>query len=145
MCARKKYPFRLMPARFLFFQFSLESGLLQQDLDQFTLQVIWVVLLTSPLTWSTAKSFQLCLTLCHPIDGSPPGSPVPGILQARTLEWVASAFSTGDELLLLLSCFSRVQLLATPWTAAYQALRPWDCPGKSTGVGCHCVCINYYG
>ena len=42
---------------------------------------------------ATAKSFQLCPTLCDPIDGSPPGSPVPGILQARTLEWVAISFS----------------------------------------------------
>ena len=42
---------------------------------------------------AAAKSLQLCLTLCGPIDGSPPGSPVPGILQARTLEWVAIAFS----------------------------------------------------
>ena len=38
---------------------------------------------------AAAKSLQLCLTLCDPIDGSPPGSPIPGILQARTLEWVA--------------------------------------------------------
>ena len=44
---------------------------------------------------ATAKSFQLCPTLCDPIDGSPPGSPVPGILQARILEWVAIAFSEG--------------------------------------------------
>ena len=43
--------------------------------------------------YSAAKSLQLCLTLCDPIDGSPPGSPVPGILQARTLEWVAISFS----------------------------------------------------
>ena len=42
---------------------------------------------------ATAKSLQSCLTLCDPIDGSPPGSPVPGILQARTLEWVAISFS----------------------------------------------------
>ena len=41
---------------------------------------------------AAAKSLQLCLTLCDPIDGSPPGSPVPGILQARTLEWVAFTF-----------------------------------------------------
>ena len=40
-----------------------------------------------------AKSLQLCTTLCNPIDGSPPGSPIPGILQARTLEWVAISFS----------------------------------------------------
>ena len=42
---------------------------------------------------AAAKSFQSCLTLCDPVDGSPPGSPVPGILQARTLEWGATAFS----------------------------------------------------
>ena len=45
---------------------------------------------------AVAKSLQLCLTLCDPIDGSPPGSPVPGILQARTLEWVAITFSGND-------------------------------------------------
>ena len=44
-------------------------------------------------TFLTAKSLQLCPTLCDPIDGSPPGSPVPGILQPRTLEWVAISFS----------------------------------------------------
>ena len=43
---------------------------------------------------AAAKSLQLCLTLCDPTDGSPPGSPVPGILQARTLEWVAISFSS---------------------------------------------------
>ena len=42
---------------------------------------------------AAAKSLQSCLTLCDPIDGSPPGSPVPGILQARTLEWIATSFS----------------------------------------------------
>ena len=44
---------------------------------------------------ATAKSLQSCTTLCDPIDGSPPGSPVPGILQARILEWVAISFSNG--------------------------------------------------
>ena len=125
--------------------------------------------------------------LCDPIDGSPPGSPVPGILQARTLEWVVSSFSNAWKWKLKAKSFSRVWLFATPWTAAYQAplslgfsrqeywsrlpfpspmhrsekwkwsrsvvfdssrphglqptklLRPWDFPGKSTGVGCHCL------
>ena len=45
----------------------------------------------------TAKSFQSCLTLCDHVDGSPPGSPVPGILQARTLEWVAISFSNAGK------------------------------------------------
>ena len=68
-----------------------------------------------------AKSLQLCLTLCYPIDGSPPGSPVPGILQARTLEWVAISFSNAWKWKVKVKLLSRVWLLATPWTAAHQA------------------------
>ena len=60
---------------------------------------------------------------------------VPGILQARTLEWVAISFSNAWKWKVKVKSLSRVQLLATSWTAAYQA--PWDFPGKSTGVGCH--------
>ena len=59
--------------------------------------------------------------LCDPIDGSPPGSPVPGILQARTLEWVAISFSNAGKWKVKVKSLSRVRLLATPWTAAYQA------------------------
>ena len=59
--------------------------------------------------------------LCNPIDGSPPGSPVPGILQARTLEWVAISFSNAWKWKVKVKSLSRVQLLATPRTAAYQA------------------------
>ena len=89
---------------------------------------------------SEAKSLQLCLTVCDPIDGSPPGSPVPGILQARTLEWGAISFSNAWKWKVKVKLLSHVRLLATPWTAAYQApLGPWDFPGKSTGVGCHCL------
>ena len=60
--------------------------------------------MTYPVIYSAAaaaKPFELCLTLCNPIDGSPPGSPVPGILQARTLEWVAISFSRFPVLLTL--------------------------------------------
>ena len=136
---------------------------------------------------AAAKSLQSCLTLCDPIDGSPPGSPIPGILQARTLEWVAISFSNAWNWKMKVKSLSRVRLLATPWTAAHQAppsmvfsrqehwsgvplpspilesekwkwscsvvsdslrphrlqptrlLHPWDFPGKSTGVGCHCL------
>ena len=88
---------------------------------------------------AAAKSLQSCPTLCNPIDGSPPGSPVPGILQARTLEWVAISFSNAGKWKVKVNSFSRVRLFATPWTAAHQLLRPWDFPGKSTGVGCHCL------
>ena len=70
---------------------------------------------------AAAKSLQLCPTLCDPIDGSPPGSPVPGILQARTLEWVAISFSNAWKWKLKGKSLSRVRLLATPWTTAYQA------------------------
>ena len=70
---------------------------------------------------TTAKSLQSCLTLCDPIDGSPPGSPLPGILQARTLEWVAISFANAWKWKLKGKSLSRVWLLATPWTAAYQA------------------------
>ena len=93
--------------------------------------------LCSPAAAATAKSLQSCPTLCDPIDSSPPGSPVPGILQARTLEWVAISFSNAWKWRVKVKSFSRDRLLATPWTAAYQAPRPWDFPGKSTGVGCH--------
>ena len=70
---------------------------------------------------AAAKSLQLCQTLCNPIDSSPPGSPVPGILQARTLEWVATSFSNAWKWKVKVKSLSRVRLSATPWTAAYQA------------------------
>ena len=85
--------------------------------------VAWRILSITLLACATAavKSLQLCLTLCDPIDGSPPGSTVPGILQARTLEWVAISFSNAWKWKVKVKLLSRVQLFATPWTAAYQA------------------------
>ena len=88
---------------------------------------------------AAAKSLQSCPTLCEPIDGSPPGSAVPGILQAGTLEWVAISFSNAWKWKVKVKSLSRVQLSVTPWTAATRLLCPWDFPGKSTGVGCHCL------
>ena len=70
---------------------------------------------------TAAKSFQLWPTLCDPKDGSPPGSPVPGILQARALEWVAFSFSNAWKLKVKVKSLNRVRLLATPWTVAHQA------------------------
>ena len=70
---------------------------------------------------AAAKSLQSCPTLCDPVDCSPPGSPVPGILQARTLEWVAISLSNAWKWKVKVKSLSRFQLLATPWTAAYQA------------------------
>ena len=70
---------------------------------------------------AAAKSLQSCPTLCNPIDGSLPGSAVPGVLQARTLEWVAISFSNAWEWKVKVKSLSRVRLFAIPWTAAYQA------------------------
>ena len=76
-----------------------------------------------PQTQTTAtKSLQLCPILCDPIDSSPPGSPVPGILQARTLEWVDIFVYNAWKWKVKVKLLSRVQLSATPWTAAFQAL-----------------------
>ena len=70
---------------------------------------------------AAAKSLQSCPTLCDPIDSSPPGYPVPGILQARTLEWVAISFSNAWKWKVKVKSLSRVQLLVTPGTATHQA------------------------
>ena len=84
-----------------------------------------------------AKSLQSCLTLCDPIDGSPPGSPIPGILQARTLEWVAISFSNAWKWEM------KVKSLSLSHSSRPHGLQPtsllhlWDFPGMSTGVGCH--------
>ena len=83
---------------------------------------------------AAARSLQSCPTLCDPIDGSPPGSPVPGILQSRTLEWVAISFSNMWK-------WSR-SVVSDSWRhhglQPTRLLCPWDFPGKSTRVGCHC-------
>ena len=70
---------------------------------------------------AAAKLLQSCLTLCDPIDGSPPDSPIPGILQARTLEWIAISFSNAWKWKVKVKLLSRVWLLATLWTATHQA------------------------
>ena len=73
------------------------------------------------LCTAAAQSLQSCPTLCDPIDGSPSGSPVPGILQERTLEWLAISFSNAWKWKVKGKSLSRVWLLETPWTAAHQA------------------------
>ena len=70
---------------------------------------------------AAAKSLQSCLTLCDPIDGSSPGSPFHGILQARTLEWVAISFSNAWKWKVKVKSLRHAWLLATPWAVAYQA------------------------
>ena len=85
---------------------------------------------------ATAKSLQSCPTLCDPIDGSPPGSPIPGILQARTLEWVAISSNAWKWKV-------KVSVVSDPQRPhglqPTRLLHPWDFLGKSTGVGCHCL------
>ena len=83
---------------------------------------IWFHLHAVPAA-AAAKSLQSCPTLWDPIDGSPPGSTVPGILQARTLEWVAISFSNARKWKAKVKLLSCVRLLATPWTEAHLALR----------------------
>ena len=86
---------------------------------------LWLSGPLSPFLYTTiTKSLQSCPTLCDPIDGSPPGSPIPGILQARTLKWVAISFSNAWKWKVKVKSLSPVWLFATPWTAAYQAPRP---------------------
>ena len=87
----------------------------------YQLECVWFYSEYIILNAAAAKSLQLCPPLCNPIDGSPPGSPVPGILQARTLEWVAISFSNAGKWKVKVKSLSRVWLLATPWTAADQA------------------------
>ena len=70
---------------------------------------------------ATAKSLQSCPTLYYPIDSSPSGSPVPGIVQARILKWVAISFSSAWKWKVKVKSLSRVRLFATPWTAIHQA------------------------
>ena len=75
---------------------------------------LWVYAAAAKLLWSSP-------TLCYPIDGSPPGSTIPGILQARILEWVASSFSNAWKWKVKVKSLSCVRLSTTPWTAAHQA------------------------
>ena len=88
---------------------------------------------------ATAKSLQSCPTLCNPIDGSPPGSAISGILQARTLKWVPFPSSMHESekwkwIRSVMSDSSRLHELQPT-----RLFCPWDFPGKSTGVGCHCL------
>ena len=92
-----------------------------------------------PLPAAAAKSLESCPTLCDPIDGSPPGFPVTGILQARTLEWVAISFSNAWKWKVKVKSLSHIRLYRPYGLQPTRLLRPWDFPGKSTGVGCHCL------
>ena len=91
---------------------------------------------------AAAKLLQSCLTLCDPIDGSPPGSSVPGILQARTLEWVVISFSNAWKWKVKGKSLSRVRLFSIPWTTAYWAPPSLGFPRQEYWSGCHRLFSN---
>ena len=98
--------------------------------------------LVSLVIAAAVKSFQSCPTLCDPTDGSPPGFPVPGILQQEYWSGLPFPSPMHESKNVKVKWLSRVLLLAIPWTAACQAPQSMDFPGKSTGVGCHCLLHN---
>ena len=114
---------------------------------------VWLSLFTVPLQLSqcyllngyatAAKSLQSCPTLCDPIDGSPPGSAVPGILQARTPEWVAIS-SNAWKWKVKVKSLSRVRSSATPWTAAPQAPPSVGFSRQKYWSGCHCLLCSLW-
>ena len=103
-------------------------------LHKFSLIVHCIIFNT---TTATAKSLQSCPTLCDPIDGSPPGSPVPGILQERVLEWVAISFSNAWKWKWKWSRSVVSDPQRPHGLQPTRLLHPWDFPGKNTAVGCH--------
>ena len=114
---------KAFPSHFSWLYFDTTSELAREWENSICICIYFHLVLMSKHAAAAAavKSLQSCPTLCNPIDGSPPGSPVPGILQAGTLEWVAISFSNAWKWKVKVKSLSHVQLLATPWTAAYQA------------------------
>ena len=102
------------------FGWQSEIFLIPQELEILFIALFYDIITTAAAA-AAAKSLQSCPTLCDPIDGSPPGSRIPGILQARTLEWVAISFSSAWKWKVKVKPLSRVRPSATPWTAAFQA------------------------
>ena len=88
-----------------------------------------------------AKLLHSCPTLCDPIDGSPPGSPVPGILQARTLEWLAISFANAWKWKVKVKSLSHVWPLVTPGTPAYQAPPSMGFSRQEYWSGSHCLLL----
>ena len=92
---------------------------------------------------SAAKSLQLGPTLCDPIEGSQTGSPIPGVLQARTLEWITISFSNAWKWKVKVKSLSCVQLLVTPWTAAYQTPPSMGLSRQEYWSGVHCLLCRF--
>ena len=115
---------------FLFYEYELVSV----RLKRLSLLLLWCITYQHAAA-AAAKSLQSCPTLCEPIDGSPPGSAIPGILQARIVEWVAISFSNAWKWNVKVKLLSRVRLFATPWTAAHQAPLPMGFSGQEYWSG----------
>ena len=98
-----------------------QEGPLEKEMATHSSILAWETSWTEKPAATAAKSLQPCLTLCNPINGTPPGVSVPGILQARTLELGAISFSNAWKWKVKVKSLSPVRLLATPWTVAYQA------------------------
>ena len=112
-------------------------------------QVSWIYFLISPgsvksAATAAAKSLQSCPTLYDPTESSPPGSAIPGILQARTLEWVAISFSNAWKWKGKVKSLSRVRLFATPWPAAYQAPPPMGFFRQEYYIGSNSCSAKYF-
>ena len=101
-------------------KYSLDSSNFLKEISSLSHSIVFLYFFAMTAA-AAAKSLQSCPTLCNPIDRSPPGSSVPGILQARTLEWVAISFSNAWEWKLKVKSLSPVQLFVTPWTVTHQA------------------------
>ena len=102
---------------------------------------IWRILFIMDFA-AAAKLLQSCLPLCDPIDGSPPSSLIPAILQARTLEWVAISFSNAWKWKVEVKCSVMSDSQQPHGLKPARLLHPWDFPDKSAGVGCHCLLYN---
>ena len=113
--------FKVSISLFLYSIFECTNQVLPENQNHIYAESCLLILYIPAAAPAAAKSLQSCPTLCNPTDGSPPGSPVPGVLQARTLEWVAISFSNAWKWKVKVKSLSRVRLLATPWTAAHQA------------------------
>ena len=133
-CAKQKVLFKLLLAG-IFFNYSQPNLIL----NNISCGQHYSIITKSKIRTAAAaaKSLQSCPTVCDPIDGSPPGSPVPGILQARTLEWAAISFSNAWKWKVKVKSLSRV-----PCPTLTRLLCPCEFSGKSTGVGCHCLLQN---
>ena len=111
----------------------------------FVFRLLTILRVPAAAAAAAAKSLQSCQTLCDPIDSSPPSSPVPGIFQARTLEWVAISFSNAWKWKVKVKSLSRVRLFATPWTAAYQAPPSMGFSGQEYWSGVPLPSMNTWG